>query len=333
MLLGMDVLSLALGSVRMTGAIFSDLACTAPWGFNVPELSVGGPSLAPGTERLVSFHVVTEGEALVRLDGDETLVAGPGDVIVLPRGDAHSVANGAPTQFYDSGVTLEQLLSGLPAIAAWGGGGPTTKIICGFFGCGREADRSFLAGLPRVFKISLRNDPAGVWLEQSVVHLVGEAQARDPGSSALLTKMAEVLLVEALRRYMRDLPDEHGGWLAGARDPIVGAALAAIHEHPGRAWTIAELTAEVGASRSVLQERFAKLIGEPPLSYLTHWRMLLAARQLEATEKTVLEVALDVGYQSEAAFNRAFKREHGAPPAAYRKQRRQTEPPADSAGA
>lgn len=126
--------------------------------------------------------------------------------------------------------------------------------------------------------------------------------------------MSEALLVEALRRYMRDLPDEQEGWLAGARDPIVGAALSLIHEQADRSWTIADLTAEVGATRSVLQERFARLMGESPLGYLARWRMLLAARQLEATEKTVLEVALDVGYQSEAAFNRAFKREHGAPP-------------------
>lgn len=142
----MDVLSLALGAVRITGAIFYDLTCTAPWGFKVPEIGDDVPSLAPGTERLVNFHLVTDGEALVQLDADETLTAGPGDIIVLPRGHGHAVSNGAPEQFFDSSITLEQLTSGRPTPAAWGGEGAPTNIICGFFGCGREADQRFSPG-------------------------------------------------------------------------------------------------------------------------------------------------------------------------------------------
>ena len=176
----------------------------------------------------------------------------------------------------------------------------------------------------------LRADEAGRWIENSVRHLLSEAQSRRPGTAALLSKMAQVLFVETLRRYMADLPTGAVGWLAGARDPLVGGALSLLHRDPARAWTLAELAREAGASRSVLGERFIKLLGEPPLTYLGRWRLLLAARQLQTTAKTALQIAIDVGYGSESAFNRAFKREFGIPPARYRRRSRGRAPAAGS---
>ena len=194
-----------------------------------------------------------------------------------------------------------------------GGGGETTRFVCGYFGCERHADRLFLAGLPLMIKINLRGDPAGEWLENSVRHLVSEAGSARPGQSVLLSKMAEALFIETIRRYMEALPPEQTGWLAGARDPVVGGALALLHRKPRHHWTVDELAAEAGASRSVLAERFSRFLGEPPLTYLARWRLQLAARMLQTTREAVLQVASEVGYDSEAAFNRAFKREFGIP--------------------
>jgi AraC-like DNA-binding protein len=200
-----------------------------------------------------------------------------------------------------------------------GGGGEATRFVCGYFGCERHADKLFLAGLPQLIKINLRGDPAGEWLESSVRHLVSNAASGRPGQKILLSKMAEALFIETLRRYMDDLSPEDIGWLAGARDPIVGAVLAALHREPGRHWTLDELAIESAASRSLVAERFSRFLGESPLAYLARWRLQLAARLLKTTRNTVLQVACEVGYESEAAFNRAFKRELGVPPGQFRK--------------
>jgi AraC-like DNA-binding protein len=315
----MDALSEALNSVHMTGAIFYHAVFTAPWGFSVPELDTVAHVLAPGTERLVAYHLITEGRATVRFEGLPDFSIGAGDIVVCAHGDPHTVSNGAPAFYADGGAEIGRFLAGDLTTMRIGGGGEATRIVCGYFGCERHADRLFLAGLPSIIKINIRSDAAGEWLESSVRHLVSEAASGRPGQSVLLSKMAEALFIETLRRYMEDLPPEQTGWLAGARDPVVGGALAALHRVPCRHWTLDDLAAEVGASRSVLAERFSRFLGEPPLTYLARWRLQLAARLLKTTRKNVLQLALDVGYESESSFNRAFKREFGLPPAQYRR--------------
>jgi AraC-like DNA-binding protein len=313
----MDALSEALTSVRMTSAIFYHAECTAPWGFRVPPLETVAHILAPGTERLVSYHLLTEGKAVAAF-ADATISLTAGDVLIIPQGDAHTVSNGAPSEFIDSGAQLCRYLSGERTTMSLGGGGETTRFVCGYFGCERYADKLFLAGLPLI-KINLRGDPGGAWLESSVRHLVSQAGSQRPGHAVLLAKMAEALFIESLRRYMEQLPSEQTGWLAAARDPVVGAALAALHRRPSHHWTLEGLAAESAASRSVVAERFIRYLGEPPLTYLARWRLQLAVRMLQTTRKTVLQVAGEVGYDSEAAFNRAFKREFGIPPGQFRK--------------
>lgn len=314
----MDALSEALTAVHMTGAIFYYAECSSPWGFAVPALDRVAHLLAPGTERLVPYHLVSEGTALLEFD-TLRLELEAGDVLIIPHGDAHAVSNGSPNVLIDSAASLGRFLAGELRTMRLGGGGAKTCFVCGYFGCERSADRLFLAGLPQVIKVNMRGDSTGQWLESSIRYLVSEADDRRPGQGVLLSKMAEALFVQTLRRYMESLPAEQTGWLAAARDPIVGAALAAMHANPGAGWTHDELARRVGTSKSVLGKRFETFLHEPPLAYLARWRLQLAARALQTSRKQVGTIAAEVGYTSQAAFNRAFKREFGMAPVQYRR--------------
>jgi AraC-like DNA-binding protein len=314
----MDALSEALNAVRMTGALFFNAEFSKPWGFKAASQRAA-PVLAPGTERLVHYHLVIEGEALACIDGVASMPLAAGDIVVVPHGDDHTLSSGSPSALIDSRSLLDKILAGDLSVTRHGGGGAATRFICGYFGCERRAERLFLAGLPPLIKVNVRGDATGAWLENSIRHLVSEADAARPGHAVLLSKMAEALFIETLRRYMEQLPAEQVGWLAAARDPVVGAVLALLHRDPGHPWNAQELATKVGASRSVIAERFARFLGEPPHAYLTRWRLQLAARLLETSRQTIVQVAGEVGYESQAAFNRAFKREFGRPPAQYRK--------------
>ena len=197
-----------------------------------------------------------------------------------------------------------------------------TRIVCGFMACDPHLGRPILGGLPAMFKVNIRTDRSGRWLEDSMLHLVEEAASGRVGSEAMLAKLAETLFIDALRRYIANLPEEQTGWLAGARDEVVGKSLGLLHRRVDHPWTIADLANEVGVSRSALVERFTRYLSEPPITYLTRWRLQLAARALAGTSKGVAEISSSVGYESEAAFNRAFKREFGVPPARYRREQR-----------
>jgi AraC-like DNA-binding protein len=203
-----------------------------------------------------------------------------------------------------------------------GGGGVATRFVCGYMTCDPYLCRPVLNGLPPVFKVNIRTDRSGQWLESSILHLVEEAASGRVGSEAMLAKLSEALFVDTLRRYVAGLPEQQMGWLAGMRDPVVGKSLGLLHNRVADPWTIAGLAEEVGISRSALVERFTRYLSEPPMTYLTRWRLRLAARSLERTPRGVAEIAADVGYESEAAFNRAFKREYGQPPGRYRTDHR-----------
>src|SRR3546814_872512 len=214
--MAMDALSEALNSVRMTGAIFYHAVCTSPWGVAMPPLREYAHLLAPGTERLVSYHLMTDGDAIVRFgdgqDGQEVPFTA-GDVLIVPHGDPHVVSNGRAPKIVSTDGTLDRFLVRDLSTLQIGGGGDATRFVCGFFGCERHADRLFLSGLPMVMKINLRDDLAGQWLKHSILHLVKEAGGGRPGRSVILSKMAEALFIEALRRSMWRLPEEQNGWL------------------------------------------------------------------------------------------------------------------------
>ncbi|MCX7515177.1 AraC family transcriptional regulator [Frateuria hangzhouensis] len=317
-----DPLSEALRSVSLTGAIFLDAELSAPWGFAAPAASTGARLMAPSAEHLILFHLLVEGEATARIPGLAGVPLRPGDIAILPMGDAHELWNGRGAELTDSSSLLPKILERKIVSERGGGGGRLTKFICGYIGCERQATRYFLAGLPPLFKTNIRRGPSGEWLENTIRHLAAGREPDGAGRGALLAKLAEALFIEALRRYMAELPPRRIGWLAAARDSAVSRALAAIHREPARGWTVASLAEQAGLSRTVFAERFTRLLGEAPLAYVSHCRMQLGARLLETTDDTVLQVALNAGYESEAAFNRAFKREFELPPARYRMERR-----------
>lgn len=317
-----DPLSEALRDVRLSGAVFLDAELSAPWGFASQPASMGAHLIAPSAEHMILFHLVVEGRATARIPGHPSVPLEAGEVAILPMGDGHALWNGRVRELTDASVLLPRILEHRLVAERGGGGGRVTRFICGYIGCDRQARRFFLSGLPPLFKVSIRDGGSGAWIEHSIRHMASLAKDDVPGRDALLAKLAEALFIETLRRYMDMLPRQRAGWLAAARDSAVGRALAAIHRDPARAWTVESLAGHAGMSRTVFAERFTRLLGEAPLAYVAHCRMQLAARLLETTDDTVLQVALHSGYVSEAAFNRAFKREYELPPARYRAHKR-----------
>ena len=321
----MDAFSEILSGVKLSGALFFSAEFSAPWCFASPASNTLAPLLAPGAPHLVIYHFVIDGVAFVTLPDGESIDLGPGDIVVLPHGDPHVMtsARGFTGEALTSAILSKIKSRDLRPMQA-GGGGDSARYVCGYMACDPFLSRPILGGLPRVFKVHIRADRSGQWLENSILHLVEEAASGRVGSDAMLAKLSEALFVDTLRRYVSGLPEQQTGWLAGARDPIVGKSLGLLHSRIAYPWTIADLADEVGISRTALVERFTRYLSDPPMTYLTRWRLHLAARSLENTPRGVAEIAGEVGYESEAAFNRAFKREFGEPPGRYRLKHKQT---------
>jgi AraC-like DNA-binding protein len=326
----MDALSEILQSVKLEGAVFFNAEFTAPWGFRSPASREIAAFLGKQSRHLITYHFVLAGRASCRVKHTTHSVTS-GDIVVFPHGDAHIFSNGSPSEIPDNAKQLRQIFSRGMKLFRSGGGGESTCFVCGFMECDREIGRYFLGGLPPVFKVNILKDNAGQWLENSIKFAAEQAIANHAGSDALLARLSETLFVETLRRYMAELPPDETGWLAAARDPGVGAALAHLHHAPEHPWTIAELARSVGMSRSGLAERFRHFLGEPPMTYLSRWRLQLGSRLLTSTNHSVARIAGDVGYTSESAFNRAFKREFGAPPARFRTRAKLAQRPAHRA--
>ena len=316
----MDALSETLRVVRLVGAIFIHGRFTAPWCYQSPHADAAAPLLEPTAERVVIFHMITEGECWVELDGQSPTRLAAGDAVIFPQGDAHRMAS-QPGLQPASGARLQEVLSRRPRLLAYGGGGATTKLICGYLACDDRLAKLLLAGLPPLVKVSVRGSNAGVWLEASLRYALAEARSPRPGGTGVLSKLAEVLFIEVLRLYMNEQSEGRTGWLAGVNDRIVGAALRALHARPAQAWTLEELARLAGSSRSVLAERFQQLVGSSPMQYLAQWRMLLATDLLRRSQAPLAQIAEQVGYQTDTAFSRAFRREFGEPPAAWRRRR------------
>ncbi len=276
--------------------------------------------LCPEAGHVIIYHYLTDGSAYARLSDGSRRELGPGDVVIFPHGDPHRIGNGAGKPV-DSLQTFAKNLSNGLKVVRYGGGGELTKFVCGYMACDPSLSEVLLAALPPMFVVNIANDSAGQWLANSIQFSVREAGGPGTGSDVVLAKLSEVLFVETLRRFIQELPDEQKGWLAGARDPVIGEALALLHKNPSRPWTIAELAHQVGVSRTRFAERFSHFLGEPPMAYLARWRLKLAAEMLRSSHANVGEIAAEVGYESEAAFNRAFKRQFGYPPAQFRRTR------------
>jgi AraC-like DNA-binding protein len=323
----MDAFSEILSGVKLSGALFFTAEFSAPWGFSAPKSSTMAVTLGPGAGCVVLYHLVIDGGARVQLPEGESIELQPGDIVIFPHGDPHHMTSvkGAIPPFPNYGISSKIKSRDLSPLRA-GGGGEISRFVCGYMTCDPYLSRPILSGLPPVFKVNIRTDRSGHWLENSILHLVEEAVSGQVGSEAMLAKLSEALFVDTLRRYVAGLPEQQTGWLAGSRDPIVGKSLGLLHSRIAHPWTIADLANEVGISRSALVERFTRYLSEPPMTYLTRWRLQVAARSLESTPRGVAEIAADVGYESEAAFNRAFKREFGRPPGRYRSDHKGSPP-------
>lgn len=321
----MDVLSEVLKTVRLDGALFYNGEFSAPWCVRSPASRTVAPFFSRDSGHVIIFHLVTEGRGYAHIEGEgRPLPLNAGDIIIFPHGDPHFMGNGSGVKAVDMAQELERISAQGLKTTRMGGGGEITKFICGYMACEPQLSRVFLGGLPPVLRINIRNDASGQWLEDSIRYSVGNADASRPGGEAVIAKLSEVLFVEALRRYIAQLPPEQTGWLAGVRDPEVGKALALMHRQPAHPWTIAALANDVGISRSVLAERFRRYLSETPIAYLTRWRLQLGSQMLKSTSSSVAEIAAEVGYESEPSFNRAFKREFGLPPARFRNQAKLT---------
>jgi AraC-like DNA-binding protein len=320
--MGADTLSDVLRAVRLTGAVFVDVDVTVPWSAWASNAAKLLPVIMPGAQHLISYHLVSEGECYAVPVGREAIRLQAGDVIVFPHGDAHALASEANLP-RGEGFDVNRIkpTKQRPYRIHGGGGGDRVKVICGFLGCDVRPFNPLLAALPREIYCSGRDSSANARLSQLYQMAVAESHDQRIGGESVLAKLSELMFIEVVRRYLETLPAEQTGWLAGLRDRHVGHALSLLHDQPGHEWTLDELAKEVGLSRSALAERFTLFVGLPPIQYLAKWRMQMAAGLLTDGQASIAQVAVEVGYDSEAAFSRAFKKIVGVPPATWRKTR------------
>ena len=322
-----DILSDVLRSVRLRGALYYYVSGSRNWAAEAPASREIAAAVMPDSEHVMEYHVVVRGSCWGAVVGEPPVRVDPGDVILFPHGDAHVVSS-APGMRAPTGVDgyferrHEQLPFTLHLDAAEVRVGMPdselcdTNLVCGFLGCDLRPFNPLIEALPRL--MHLRANDGQDWMRQFMLQAVSESKHKRPGGEAMLERVSEMMFIDAVRRYVASMPENSRGWLAGLRDRFVGRALALMHDDPGFAWTVDELGRRVGLSRSALHERFAELVGQPPMQYLANWRIQAGATLLRNTTATVATVAQDVGYESGAAFTRAFKRLVGKSPALWR---------------
>lgn len=326
-----DTLSEVLRNVRLRGALFYHVYCGPAWAAEVPRAREIADAVIPGAEHVIEYHLVAKGNGWAAVLGEPPVRLQAGDVVMFPQGDAHVLSSApglrgerADVEWVFATRHLPKpigMYAGMSATDDGGEDAASTALVCGFLGCDLRPFNPLIATLPRMLVIPAREGRD--WIARTILQAVEESESRRPGSEAVLERMSEMMFVDAVRHHLDVLPEDAGGWLAGLRDRFVGKALTLLHARPAEPWTIEGLAEAVGLSRSALHERFVALVGQPPIQYLTHWRMQLSTRLLRETHATVASVALDVGYDSEAAFTRAFKRIVGEPPARWRRQQEQ----------
>jgi AraC-like DNA-binding protein len=322
-----DTLSEVLRAVRLQGAVFFTVDASAPWVAETPASREIAPHLMPGVEHVIEYHVIAAGSCWGGIVDEPAVRLQTGDIIVFPQGDAHVMSSAPGMRGGVERQAFSQVhTSSLPITVRKAGGGPDrTEVICGFLGCDARPFNPLLATLPRV--IHVPNQPSGDGVLQQLVRVaLAESTARSAGGDVVLARLSELLFVEVVRRHLATLPAETRGWLSGLRDESIGRALGKLHDRPTHDWSLDDLAHEVGMSRSVLAERFTHFVGVPPMQYLAQWRMQLASTMLSSTSASLAEVAEKVGYGSETALSRAFKRWVGVAPAEWRRGKRSESP-------
>lgn len=316
----MDALSEVLRVLRLDSGIFLEADFTAPWCIDSAPGRDDVRHILPDAEHVTLYHLLTEGRCQARIPGTAgTVELEAGDLIMFPHGDAHRIGSDLQMPPVPAETLVVPSDEGGLARIEHGGGGARTRFVCGYLACDKRLCKPLLDALPSMLKVPLGQGPAASWIIDTLRRGAAETHAPRAGTEAMLARLSELLFAEAMRYYLESLPAGERGWFAGLRDPQVSRALALMHAGPERAWTVDELGREAGLSRSALSERFAALLGEPPMQYLTRWRLALAARALKETREPIVRIAEQSGYESEAAFNRAFKREFGMPPGTWRR--------------
>ena len=316
-----DTLSDVLKTVRLTGAAYFDVAAQDPWSVHSPSRDLILPRILPGADHLIAYHVVTAGHCFARIEGGEAVRLEAGEVVVFTNADPHVMSS-------EVGMRAEPPTADMIEIADAGllpfrinlmnGGAVSARLVCGYLACDAKPFNPLLEALPPMLKAGDpgRNDNG--WLGQFVHFAVAEVAEKRAGSESVLTKLSELMFIDVVRRCIEALPPQDAGWLAGLRDPAVGKALALIHARPSFNWTIEGLARQCGTSRTVMAERFVQFVGVPPMHYLAKWRMQIASEMLRRRHSNMATIAAEIGYESEAAFSRAFKKMMGVTPSAWR---------------
>ena len=315
-----DVLSDVLRAVRLTGAVYFDNDLSSPWVAEMPASCKIAGMVMPGAQRLIECHLIARGSCWGIVVGDEPIRLLQGDLIMFPQGDTHVLSSAPGMRAEPDMAKHARTGMPLPMLFELGGGGPDrARVICSFLGCDERPYNPLLSALPRVIHVkAAESQGAAGWLGKLLSLAATESGSGRAGGENILSRLSELLFVETIRQYLETLSPAETGWLAGLRDPVVGQALAALHGEPGSDWTVEGLARLAGASRSVLAERFTALVGQPPMQYLALWRMQLASRLLRDGGQ-IGTVASTVGYESEAAFSRAFKKLVGQAPSEWRR--------------
>jgi AraC-like DNA-binding protein len=316
-----DTLSDVLKTVRLTGAAYFDVAAREPWSLNSPARDLILSRILPGADHLIAYHVVTLGRCFASLDGGEAVPMQAGEVVMFTNADPHVMSSSPGMRAEPTGADMIHTAEAglLPFhINLMNGGEASARLLCGYLACDAKPFNPLLETLPPMLKAGEpgRNDDS--WLGRFIHFAVAEVAEKRAGSESVLTKLSELMFIDVVRRYIERLPPRDNGWLAGLRDPAVGKALALIHARPSFNWTIEGLARQCGTSRTVMAERFAQFTGTPPMHYLAKWRMQVASEMLNRGNANMATIAAAIGYESEAAFSRAFKKTMGVPPSAWR---------------
>ena len=315
----MDALSDLVRTFRLSGSMFFRVRLRSPYGVTAAGVDQIAADYIPEAEarQLIPFHLVTRGPMWVDIEGSGPVCLQAGDIIVIPNGATHSLVD-RPGRDAIPVSELKSHITGSPSTLDWGGSGETAEALCGFFRCESRLFNPLIRALPDVLVIP-HDSEQSAWLMATLEHTFTETQDQRAGRNAIVDRLTELLFLEVVQRHLAG--GDAGGWLGALSDPVVGAALTHLHDEPERAWTLESLARACNASRSTLAQRFTERVGISPMRYLTEWRMELAAQRLEETSQSIGEIALISGYESEAAFNGAFKRHTGEPPAAWRRRR------------
>jgi AraC-like DNA-binding protein len=317
----MDALSDVLRAVRLTGAVFFDIRAAEPWVAATPSGAAIVARMFPGAEHLISYHVMIGGSCWAGMPDAPPVQLHAGDIIVFPHGDSHLLSSAPGMRTRADLTRYRQPPEGqqLPFTISMGeqGAAEAAHFVCGFLGCDVRPYNPLLAALPRILHVRDSGGALGAYVRFAL------AESRQPriGGESVLSRLSELMFVDVIRQYLEGLPAERTDWLAGLRDPFVGRALNALHRNPARNWSLQSLARHVGLSRSALAERFSQFVGRPPMQYLANWRMQVATGHLMAGRDNVAAIANLVGYDSESAFSRTFKKVVGTSPSQWRRER------------